>query len=53
MKANMGLLPELDERVRGKQARYGVYAERAQKALADYLAGLAFSPVIQAELQPA
>lgn len=53
MKANMGLLPDLEERVRGKQARYGVYAERAQAALADYLAALAFSPVIQAELQPA
>ncbi len=49
MKANMGLLPELEERVRGKQQRYGVYAERAQAALADYLVESGFTPVIQAK----
>ena len=47
MKANMGLLPDLDERVRGKQQRYGVYAERAATALAGYLAEAAFTPIIQ------
>ena len=52
MKANMGLLPELDERVRGKQQRYGVYAERARTALADYLAENAFTPVIQNDILP-
>ena len=49
MKANMGLLPELDERVRGKQQRYGVYAERARTALADYLAESGFTPIIYTE----
>ena len=37
MKANMGLLPELDKRVRKKQQRYGVYAERAAADFAAYL----------------
>ncbi|MEZ4832688.1 MAG: methylenetetrahydrofolate--tRNA-(uracil(54)-C(5))-methyltransferase (FADH(2)-oxidizing) TrmFO [Caldilineaceae bacterium] len=32
MKANMGLLPDLEKRVRGKQQRYGVYAQRAAEA---------------------
>jgi methylenetetrahydrofolate--tRNA-(uracil-5-)-methyltransferase len=50
MKANMGILPDLEERVRGKQQRYGVYAERASAALADYLAANAFIPVIQTEV---
>lgn len=49
MKANMGLLPDLDERVRGKQQRYGVYAERARTALVDYLAESEFTPVIQTD----
>ncbi len=49
MKANMGLLPELDARVRGKQQRYGVYAERAATALADYLTEAAFTPIIQSD----
>ena len=52
MKANMALLPELDERVRGKQQRYGVYADRAQTALADYLAQTGFVPVISQNTQP-
>ena len=52
MKANMALLPELDERVRGKQQRYGVYADRAQTALADYLAQTGFVPVIAQNTQP-
>lgn len=53
MKANMGLLPELEQRVRGKQQRYGVYAERARAALSDYLAATDFAPVIHSELTPA
>jgi len=52
MKANMALLPELDERVRGKQQRYGVYADRAQTALADYLTQSGFVPVIAQNTQP-
>lgn len=50
MKANMGLLPELDKRVRHKQKRYGVYAERAKQALDDYLHRMDHRPVVQ---QPA
>lgn len=38
MKANMGLLPELTQRVRGKRDRYAAYAHRAQADLAAYLA---------------
>lgn len=53
MKANMGLLPDLEERVRGKQARYAAYAERAQTALSGYLATTDFTPVIHNDLQPA
>lgn len=53
MKANMGLLPELEKRVRGKQARYAAYAERAQTTLADFLPAAEFTPVIHNELQPA
>jgi methylenetetrahydrofolate--tRNA-(uracil-5-)-methyltransferase len=37
MKANMGLLPEMETRVRGKMNRYAVYAERAQQAMEAYL----------------
>ena len=33
----MGLLPELDESVRNKRARYATYAERAQGDLEAYL----------------
>ncbi|MBK9122706.1 MAG: methylenetetrahydrofolate--tRNA-(uracil(54)-C(5))-methyltransferase (FADH(2)-oxidizing) TrmFO [Chloroflexi bacterium] len=33
MKANFGILPELDERVRGKRDRYAAYAERAKADL--------------------
>ena len=38
MKAAMGLLPELDDPVRNKRARYGSYAERAAADLEEYLA---------------
>ena len=42
MKAAMGLLPELDESVRNKRARYATYAERAKADLDEYLAVAAF-----------
>ncbi len=38
MKANMGILPELEKRVRKKQERYKVYASRAEADFATYLA---------------
>lgn len=44
MKANMGLLPELAQPVRGKPARYASYAARAQDDLAAYLAQMGFAP---------
>lgn len=37
MKANMGLLPEMDEPVRGKANRYAAYAERARRDMESYL----------------
>ncbi|MCB9113605.1 MAG: methylenetetrahydrofolate--tRNA-(uracil(54)-C(5))-methyltransferase (FADH(2)-oxidizing) TrmFO [Caldilinea sp.] len=45
MKAAMGLLPELDESVRNKRARYATYAERAQGDLEAYLGEVAFHEV--------
>jgi methylenetetrahydrofolate--tRNA-(uracil-5-)-methyltransferase len=42
MKANMGLLPELTKRVRGKRDRYAAYAERAQEDMDAYLASTSF-----------
>ena len=42
MKAAMGLLPELDDPVRNKRARYATYAERAQADLEEYLAAATF-----------
>lgn len=33
MGANMGILPELDRRIRDKKEKYGVYAQRAVKSL--------------------
>jgi methylenetetrahydrofolate--tRNA-(uracil-5-)-methyltransferase len=37
MKANFGLLPPLDQRVRNKRARYTAYAERALAALDQFI----------------
>ncbi|GAB4527592.1 MAG: FADH(2)-oxidizing methylenetetrahydrofolate--tRNA-(uracil(54)-C(5))-methyltra nsferase TrmFO [Anaerolineae bacterium] len=37
MKANFGLLPPLEKRVRRKRERYAAYAERAQRSLEQYL----------------
>jgi methylenetetrahydrofolate--tRNA-(uracil-5-)-methyltransferase len=45
MKANMGLLPDLEEPVRNKRARYAAYAARAEKALSGYLNAVAFEPL--------
>lgn len=45
MKANMGLLPDLEEPVRNKRARYTAYAVRAQAALSTYLTDMAFEPL--------
>ncbi len=38
MKANFGLLPPLEKRVRNKRARYAAYAERAHRSLEHFLA---------------
>jgi methylenetetrahydrofolate--tRNA-(uracil-5-)-methyltransferase len=45
MKANMGLLPELDQPVAGKNARYAAYAARAAADFAAYLARHTFAPL--------
>lgn len=45
MKAAMGLLPELDEHVRNKRARYAAYAERAHSDLETYLRSTSFMPL--------
>ena len=45
MKAAMGLLPDLDDPVRNKRARYATYAERAQADLEAYLEEVAFHEV--------
>lgn len=44
MKANMGLMPPLQERVRGKRARAAAHADRAGKALEAALQAAAFEP---------
>lgn len=45
MKANMGLLPPLAQRVRNKRERYAAYAERAERELGSFLEQMKFSPV--------
>ena len=42
MKANMGLLPELNKRIRSKIERYAAYATRAETDLTTYLRQSAF-----------
>ena len=37
MKANMGLLPDMEEKIRGKTNRYAAYAARAQNDFTAYL----------------
>jgi methylenetetrahydrofolate--tRNA-(uracil-5-)-methyltransferase len=50
MKANMGLLPDLEQPVRGKPARYAAYAARAAQDLAVYLRAMNFTPLPQGEI---
>jgi methylenetetrahydrofolate--tRNA-(uracil-5-)-methyltransferase len=45
MKANMGLLPELEPRVRNKRARYAAYAARAEAEMRAYLDAMEFTPL--------
>ena len=49
MKANMGLLPTLPERVRNKRQRYAAYADRAKQELENFLLEQGFSPVAYQE----
>ena len=45
MKANMGLLPDLPERIRNKRQRYAAYAEKASQETESYLKRMEFAPV--------
>jgi methylenetetrahydrofolate--tRNA-(uracil-5-)-methyltransferase len=45
MKANMGLLPELEQPIRGKANRYAAYAQRAATDFGAYLAQMTFMPL--------
>jgi methylenetetrahydrofolate--tRNA-(uracil-5-)-methyltransferase len=47
MKANMGILPELPQRVRGKRERYAAYAARANEDLGIYLDEMSFQAIDQ------
>jgi len=47
MKANMGLLPEMATRVRGKVNRYGAYAERAHQEMEAYLQTVGFTALAE------
>ncbi len=38
MKANFGILPPFEKRIRNKRARYEAYADRAKQSLEKYLA---------------
>ncbi|MBV7332595.1 methylenetetrahydrofolate--tRNA-(uracil(54)-C(5))-methyltransferase (FADH(2)-oxidizing) TrmFO [Chloroflexi bacterium TSY] len=49
MKANMGLLPEMTQKIRNKQKRYAAYADRAQNAFKQYLQEMSFQPLQAAE----
>jgi methylenetetrahydrofolate--tRNA-(uracil-5-)-methyltransferase len=40
MPPNFGILPELGERIKNKQQRYGMYRDRALADLASWKAGL-------------
>ncbi len=53
MKANMGLLPEMPQPVKGKANRYAAYAERAAADFAAYLAPLDFAPLAEPHAVPA
>jgi methylenetetrahydrofolate--tRNA-(uracil-5-)-methyltransferase len=45
MKANMGLLPDMEEQIRGKANRYAAYAGRAQRDFTAYLHTTDFAPI--------
>ena len=45
MKANMGLLPPLQDHVRNKRQRYTAYAERAKQELENCLEKMEFTPI--------
>ncbi len=45
MKANMGILPQMEEQIRGKANRYAAYAERAQQEMSAYLQTTDFTPI--------
>jgi methylenetetrahydrofolate--tRNA-(uracil-5-)-methyltransferase len=49
MKAAMGLLPELPEKIRAKEQRYGALAARGRAALDGYLATQDFEAVLRDE----
>jgi methylenetetrahydrofolate--tRNA-(uracil-5-)-methyltransferase len=53
MKANMGLLPEMAEHIRGKQNRYAAYAARAQTDFDACLAQAGFVRTAETEALPA
>lgn len=48
MKANMGLLPDLEKRVRNKQKRYAAYSSRAEERFSDYLSDVGHEPILPA-----
>lgn len=50
MKANMGLLPETTNFIRGKTNRYAAYAERAHQDMEAYLQGVRFEALTLAEV---
>ena len=45
MKANMGILPDLTQRVRGKRDRYAAYASRASEEMNVYLDEMGFQAI--------
>lgn len=52
MKANMGLLPEMPERVRGKANRYAAYAARGWADFTAYLQRMGITPLPVHTAQP-
>ena len=45
MKANIGLLPELEKRIRNKRDRYAAHAQRAKEDFSAYLQEIGFVPL--------
>lgn len=46
MKANMGLLPPLAEKIRRKTARYRAFSDRARHSLADFMTTAGLEPLV-------